>query len=216
MDGLLSRLFAPGRVRDAEPMLRDLMLDLLDAVAGEGGCDTARDIAAPLATLGFCRYLGWPGEDAARIAAWAQPGTVHGRVERRTQLHGYFAALTAARAVRPAGDAISELLAAAGSDQQARDRVTVACTSIAIGGLDATRRVLVAALAQVAMEDAKRKRRLADPLHATALAAALVGDEVVVGRRLGVALVAVALEELHRLLPDYRAAEDGTTALAWV
>jgi cholest-4-en-3-one 26-monooxygenase len=60
---LVSPGFTPARIAAQEPMIRELVAEILDDAARAGRCDFVKDIAAELPLRVIARFLGVPAED---------------------------------------------------------------------------------------------------------------------------------------------------------
>lgn len=70
---LVSRRFTPRAVLAWEPVIRDKVTALLDAVADKGGsADAVADLAAPLPAMMIGRLLGFPEETWPELQRWSE------------------------------------------------------------------------------------------------------------------------------------------------
>jgi len=60
---LVSAGFTPRRIAEVEPIVRELVGEILDGVAGRGRCDFVTEVAAELPLQVIARFLGVPKED---------------------------------------------------------------------------------------------------------------------------------------------------------
>jgi cholest-4-en-3-one 26-monooxygenase len=60
---LVSPGFTPRRIAEVEPVVRELVKEILDGVAVRGRCDFVKDVAAELPLQVIARFLGVPKED---------------------------------------------------------------------------------------------------------------------------------------------------------
>src|SRR5262249_44271437 len=60
---LVSAGFTPPRIAEVEPVVRELVAQILDGVVGRGRCDFVKDVAAELPLQVIARFLGVPKED---------------------------------------------------------------------------------------------------------------------------------------------------------
>jgi cytochrome P450 len=132
------------------PVMRGFLEQLWAQAALHGGCDFVATVARPYPSLAIATVLGAPHQDAERLHAWSSwvqrqfdiraLETSRGDIERAvTEVEDYVTALLEARRAAPAGDLISELLAA--RDQG--DRLSAAecvqlVTNLLAGGIDTT------------------------------------------------------------------------------
>lgn len=68
---LVNRGFTPGRIADHEPRLRQLTVELLDAVAGKGRCDFVRDVARWIPMVAIGDMLGVEPGDRELLLDWS-------------------------------------------------------------------------------------------------------------------------------------------------
>jgi cytochrome P450 len=71
---LLSRSFTPRQIAALEPLVRELVCQLLDERVGSGGFDFVADFGALLPGRVISALLGIPAADRDRIRAWADEG----------------------------------------------------------------------------------------------------------------------------------------------
>ncbi len=64
---LVSGGFTPRRINALEPMIRELVSEILDEVAPRGGCDFVTDVAAELPLRVIARFLGVPTEERTTL-----------------------------------------------------------------------------------------------------------------------------------------------------
>jgi cytochrome P450 len=69
---LVGPSFTPRAADRWRPVLRTIVADLFDAVAGSGTCDAVEAIAVPYPARTIAMVMGAPLEDADRLADWSQ------------------------------------------------------------------------------------------------------------------------------------------------
>ncbi|WP_255459354.1 MULTISPECIES: cytochrome P450 [unclassified Nocardiopsis] len=120
--------FTPRSVRSLEPMVRELVDDLIDAVADRGSMDAIDDFASPLPVTVICRMIGaelrdhtWYRRRSSRLGRSVDPylaltgAPAPGFRERsrfEAELEGFFTDLARRRRADPRDDVMSALLAA--------------------------------------------------------------------------------------------------------
>jgi cytochrome P450 len=110
---LLAPAFTPRSLRAMEPMIDEVVDDLLAPALRDGGMDVVNDFAYPLALTVIARLLGIPAEDRARLRAWTMgfaPSSVQSNsrmLSEDVEVHG--------RALRR-GDVVVGLIGAANRD----------------------------------------------------------------------------------------------------
>ncbi|GAA2097114.1 cytochrome P450 [Actinomadura alba] len=120
---------SPHRVDSLRPELLEIIMDLIDSMAGRTRIDIVDDIAYPFPVTVICRILGVPREDEAGFHDWADAviesldPREEGRQERlrrrenaRVELHRYLGRIAAERRKNPGDDLISGLVADEGPD----------------------------------------------------------------------------------------------------
>lgn len=69
---LIEKAFTAHRVKDLEPRIRQIVVDLVEAVAARGHGDGMLDIAGPMTARIICEQLGFEYVGAERIARWTK------------------------------------------------------------------------------------------------------------------------------------------------
>jgi cytochrome P450 len=150
---LVAPAFTPKAADRLRPFMREVIGELLDAVAPEGRCDLVADVCEPYPIPIICELLGAPKEDWKRFSVWASDllrifnGNLHEDwpIILRTQdeLDQYVSALIEERRHRPADDLLTALIAA----EEEGDRLSPAelvsmVEAVIVGGTDTTRNQL--------------------------------------------------------------------------
>jgi cytochrome P450 len=144
------------------PAMRGFLEQLWAPAAAHGGCDFVAAVARPYPSLTIATVLGAPHRDAERLHAWSSwvqrqfdiraLETSREDIERAvTEVEDYVTGLLEARRAAPAGDLISELLAAReekgegekGEGEVGGGRLSAAecvqlVTNLLAGGIDTT------------------------------------------------------------------------------
>lgn len=68
--GLMSRAFSPSRIAALEPMIRDIVVDLLTPLEGRDSFDYLADFGAKVPMMVISSMLGIPEEDREQIRIW--------------------------------------------------------------------------------------------------------------------------------------------------
>ncbi len=68
---LLNQGFSPRVIRAMETRVRQVVTEVLDAVADRGSCDFVSDIAIPLPLVVIAELMGLPVEDRSRLGGWS-------------------------------------------------------------------------------------------------------------------------------------------------
>src|SRR5687767_2881601 len=89
---LVSRVFTPRAVTALEPMVREVIADLLDALDGRSSFDIVSDFSGPFPVEIICRMLGVPAGERQHIRHWLdltlhrEPGEMDPTPEGQTAL----------------------------------------------------------------------------------------------------------------------------------
>jgi cytochrome P450 len=116
--GLVSRVFTPRAIGALEPMVREVIGGLLDAIPDRGGFDVVADFSALFPVEIISRMLGVPEGERQQIrhrldlALHREPGEVDPSLEGQRamlELAGYFHDLAKQRRAHPADDMLTRL-----------------------------------------------------------------------------------------------------------
>jgi hypothetical protein len=118
---LAGKAFTPRAVEAMRKHIEELVDDLLDSVAGEGGMDVIRELAQPLPVTVISEMLGLPEGDWPRLTKWSgamtkllDPGDDFSiffpAQEAMLELDAYLNELMAKRRVEPGDDLLSAFL----------------------------------------------------------------------------------------------------------
>jgi cytochrome P450 len=127
---LTEKAFTAHRVKDLEPRMRQIVIDLIEPLAARGSADGMKDIGAPLTARIICEQLGFDFDEVGteKIARWttallAQIGRMQTREEmlanarEMCDLQNYIIAQIRAREARPREDMTSDLVHARLEDE---------------------------------------------------------------------------------------------------
>jgi len=152
--GLVARAFTPSTVEAMRAGVVAMCDELLEAMAeaGAGGADvdvmTALAFPLPVAVIG--ELVGVPPSDRAPFQALVRASTMaleplatvddmRAALAARTEMEHYFRSLVAERRRRPAGDLLSELIAARdGSDRLSEDELIATAILLFAAGFETT------------------------------------------------------------------------------
>ena len=154
---LVSRRFTPKAVSGWEPVIRQKVVALLDAVAGAGGsCDAVADLAAPLPAMMIGRLFGFPEERWPDLQRWSEQTIALGGGPRYHDEAGMLAAaeffqvamdLHAEKLRCPADDVMTVWTTAVVQDAPlGADTVAMDCLLLLDGGAETTRTVIARTL----------------------------------------------------------------------
>jgi cytochrome P450 len=147
---LVNKAFTPAAVERLWPRVEEIVAGLLDRVAGAGAMDVVEDLAYPLPVTVICELFGVPEADRDRFRAWSRglvrlldPLVASDALERalqaRRELRGYLRELIAERRAHPAGDLLSDLIAAEDQGHQLSGPELVSmCVLLLVAGHETT------------------------------------------------------------------------------
>jgi cytochrome P450 len=132
---VLNPYFAPRKIRQFEPVIRELAGELVQQVIDRGEADVVPDFAYPYPATVLCAFLGLPREDSANLKGWAnevlgaaRKGDAGAQNEANQRIYDYVAGAVAERQANlrdPGEDLISGLLSAhVGDGKLTEDGVT--------------------------------------------------------------------------------------------
>jgi cytochrome P450 len=115
---LVSRVFTPRAVTALEPMVREVIVELLDPLMEQDTFDVVADFSGPFPVEVISRMLGVPEGERQQIRHWLdltlhrEPGEIDPTMEGQTailELAGYFYDLTLEKRRQPADDMLTRL-----------------------------------------------------------------------------------------------------------
>jgi cytochrome P450 len=115
---LVSRVFTPRAMTALEPMIREVIVEYLDQLAGRGTFDAVAEFSAPFPVEIISRMLGVPAADRQRIRHWLDVGLHREPGEMLPTAEGqqafvesamYFHALVGEKRADPTDDMLSNL-----------------------------------------------------------------------------------------------------------
>ncbi len=134
--GLVTKTFTPRRVASMEPVVREVVDELLAALPTPGEADIVEAFAWPLPLRVLGRLLGLPREDLAQLHEWGndwmlvqQDGPLERRVEHArgtVALQRYFVDAVRRREREPSDDLLGALVAARAEIEPPLSEVEVA------------------------------------------------------------------------------------------
>jgi cytochrome P450 len=149
--GLVSKAFTAKAVEAMAPRIREIVDELLDAVADHDGFDLIASFAGPLPTIVIAEMLGVDPADRADFKRWSDdgvmgfdpllPADLRERMQRsQEELRAYFRREIAARRQESRDDLISRLVAVEESGDQLNDDeiVTMCALLLAAGNVTTT------------------------------------------------------------------------------
>lgn len=128
---LIEKAFTAHRVKDLEPRIRQIVIDLIEPLADLGGGDAMKDIGVPLTARIICEQLGFDFDEvgAEKISRWSTAAVDQiGRMQTREQMlrnaeslcemQNYIIPVIHAREAEPREDMISDLVHARLEDEE--------------------------------------------------------------------------------------------------
>jgi cytochrome P450 len=128
---LLEKAFTADRMLQIEPLIRKVVVGVIEAVADKGAADAVKDIAVPITSEAMCEQLGLDYSEigSAKLQAWsnattAQVSAMQSRDEMlenakvMCEMQNYLIAQIRAREETPRDDMISDLVHARINDPE--------------------------------------------------------------------------------------------------
>jgi len=155
---LVSGAFTPKSADRLRPFMREVIDDLIDAIASTGKCELVTDICEPYPIKVICELLGAPAEDWRRFSHWATEifRIFNGDIvtdlpaisAAAAELDEYMLDLIERRRSRPADDLLSDLIAAEeAGDRLSSEEVIMLAEAVLMAGTDTTRNQLACSVA---------------------------------------------------------------------
>jgi cytochrome P450 len=150
---LVAPAFTPKAADRLRPSMRDVIDELVDAVAPAGHCDLVSDVCEPYPIPIMCELLGAPKEDWKLFSRWAADllRIFNGNlaedapiiVRTQDELDDYVTGLIEERRHRPADDLLTALISAEeAGDRLSHDELVSMVEAVIVGGTDTTRNQL--------------------------------------------------------------------------
>lgn len=139
----VSRFFQPRALRELEPVVREIVDDLLDRTAGRSRFDVLSEFGEPLAERVTAHMLGLPPEDAPRLKAWtydlfglvgaaqAEDEVVRANSHSIDAFRDYVSLILNARRAKLESDLVSDLLREVGGEFTEEELVGLVITLVA-------------------------------------------------------------------------------------
>lgn len=84
---LMDHAFSAHRVRELEPLIQQIIVDVIEEIADGGSADAVRDFAVPITIRVICKQLGIESYDGDKIQRWSHAVTQQiGRMQDREQM----------------------------------------------------------------------------------------------------------------------------------
>ncbi|MDN5920586.1 MAG: cytochrome P450 [Pseudonocardia sp.] len=175
---IVQKAFTPRRISLIEESIRRICAEIVDDVASRGQGDFVQTVAAPLPTHVICEMMGIPRERRGMVMAQVTGSTeligVEGAQRRRlrvpgrnlaalTRLHMLVRSIGAQRRRNPAGDLISDLVAAQVDGDRLDGRQLGAFFSLLlVAGIETTRNAITHGLRLLTAHPDQRDLLLSD------------------------------------------------------
>src|SRR4051812_13603927 len=155
---LVAPAFSPRAADRLRPFMREVISGLIDNVADRGHADFAADICEPYPIPIICELLGAPKQDWQLFSRWASDileifsidvvDKLPILMKAQDELGEYTRGLIAERRDKPAGDLLTDLIAAEeAGDKLTNDELVMMVNAVIVGGTDTTRNQLGCAVA---------------------------------------------------------------------
>jgi cholest-4-en-3-one 26-monooxygenase len=171
--GIVDRGFHPRPIAEEEERIRAITVELIDAVAGQGGCDAVESLAAPLPMIVIGDMLGTPREMASTLQHWSDvmisgADGPENATDEVLKAYAEFVALMdsiiSERKRSPGEDLISKLVQAhPDEDQLDREEIIGEALLLLIGGNETTRNVISGGLEALMRFPDQKQILLDDP-----------------------------------------------------
>jgi cytochrome P450 len=171
--GALRMAFSPSALRTRfEPIVRRKVLELIDAFAGTGRADFARDLARPLPGTTMFSWFGFPETDHPELLGWfgemleRDPGVAAlpaRALAGRDRMRAYMQAAAAERRRAPREDLMSFLVAANDAGQISADELLGSSMLLFVAGITTTSGLISNSLLHLARFPDQRNRLRDDP-----------------------------------------------------
>jgi cytochrome P450 len=158
---LVAPAFTPAAADKLRPFMREVMEELVDAVAGTGRCELVEDVCEPYPIAVICELLGAPREDWKLFSNWAvqvfklfnmQLAEDLPDIQQAFgELDAYVRELIERRRSQPGDDLLSRLIEAEEQgDRLTTDEMVTLATTVLMAGTDTTRNQLSCSVALLA------------------------------------------------------------------
>lgn len=84
---LMDHAFSAHRVRELEPLIQQIIVDVIEDIADRGAADAVKDFSVPITIRVICKQLGIDSYDGDKIQRWSHAVTQQiGRMQDREQM----------------------------------------------------------------------------------------------------------------------------------
>ena len=158
---LVAPAFTPAAADKLRPFMREVMDELVDAVAGSGRCELTEDVCEPYPIAVICELMGAPREDWKLFSHWAVQifklfnmqlaDDLPEIMQASAELDVYVRELIERRRSQPGDDLLSRLIEAEEQgDRLTTDEMVTLCVTVLMAGTDTTRNQLACSVAVLA------------------------------------------------------------------
>ena len=155
---LVAPAFTPAAAERLRPFMRDVIGQLVDAVAPKGRCELVAEVCEPYPIPIICELLGTPRDDWKQFSQWATDifrifnqdlATDLLAIERASdELDHYVRSLVEGRRTHPGLDLLSTLIAIEeAGDRLSTDELVMLAEAVLMAGTDTTRNQLACCMA---------------------------------------------------------------------
>jgi cytochrome P450 family 142 subfamily A polypeptide 1 len=177
---IVARQFTPRAVKQIEANIREVVTELIDAVAPLGTCDAIESLASPLPAIIIGEKLGYPREMWTKVREWSEvtmyeagqtpaDGVYSDAAERQMSgtildFAGTTMQIIAERRKNPQNDLISTWIHSETDGRPWTDQEIVSeCILLLDGGAETTRTVIGAIINELARQPAQRQLLIDNP-----------------------------------------------------
>lgn len=171
---LAAPAFTPRATERLRPFMRQVVNELVDAVAAEGRCELVHDICEPYPIPIICELLGAPKEDWKLFSGWATDifrifnndiaNDLPAIQTAMSDLDGYVRHMVDERRTKPADDLLSHMIAVEEEgDRLSTDELVMMTEAVLMAGTDTTRNQLACSMALFAEHPDQWARLAANP-----------------------------------------------------
>lgn len=164
----LNEGLSPKVVRELEPGVRSLAIELIEGFKPRGGCEFIGEFADVLPLTVFLRLVDIPLNDRRMLAGWASAVTRETNIAARDHasrsLRDYLTPLIPQRRANPGQDMLSRIATTKVAGRDITDEEAIsACTHLLIAGLDTVSSLLGFVMLFLARNPAHRRRLVEEP-----------------------------------------------------